>query len=323
VFRAGAGAVSVRAAHGRETRVVLARGAAFARGWLSPYFVTEPETMRAVLERPLVLLADARLERAEDVAAALSQASDMGAPLLVLAEDVEADALQTLVVNQLRGTARSCAVPAPGTRAQRRALLERIALASGATLHAAEFGTSPASVTLGRLERAIVERGHALLVGAEPGEDLALIEVGGADEPAIALSVARHEDALARLASALAEGIVPGGGVALLRARDAARSVPLSGDARAGAEAVALALSEPTRWIAANAGADGDQVIARLSNASGSTGFDAALGEIVDLARAGIVDPARVVRAALENAAAVAAMLLSTETLVIEDPQPQ
>jgi len=307
-FRAGR--VSVRAAHARVTRVVLARGAAFDRGWLSPYFVTDPETMRAVLEQPLVLLADARLERAEDVAPALERAAAEGVPLLVVAEDIEGEALETLVVNQLRGTARSCAVPAPGTRDKRHALLEQLALASGATLDG----------TLGRLERAIVERGHALLVSAQEGADLALIEVGGEDEPAIAHAVARHEDALARLGSALAEGIVTGGGVALLRARDAALSVPLSGDAKLGAEALALALSEPARWIAANAGADGKAVVARLAKASGSTGFDAALGEIVDLSRAGIVDPARVVRAALENAAAVAGMLLSTETLVVEDP---
>jgi chaperonin GroEL len=272
--------------------------------------VTEPESMRAVLDQPLVLLADQRLERADQVAPALERAQAEGVPLLVVAEDIEAEALETLVVNQLRGTARSCAVPLPGTRDKRHALLEQLAAASGATLEGEP----------GRLARAIVERGHALLVSAQPGEDLALIEVGGEDEGAIAQSLARHEDALARLALALEEGIVTGGGVALLRARDAALSVPLSGDAKLGAEALALALPEPARWIAANAGADGDQVVARLAKASGSTGFDAALGEIVDLARAGIVDPARVVRAALENAAAVAGMLLSTETLVVEDP---
>jgi len=324
----GAHAVSVRAAHARTTRVVVARGAAFDRGWLSPYFVTDPEEMRAVLDGPLVLLADQRLERAEEIAPALELAQAQGAPLLVVAEDVEGEALQTLVVNQLRGVARSCAVQAPGTREKRRALLESLASACGATLHAPDLGRAPERAglgDLGRLERALVERGHALLVcagDASEGARVALIEIGGDDEPAIERARALHEDALARLSAALAEGIVTGGGIALLRARDAALSLPLEGDAKAGAEAFALALPEPTRWIAQNAGADGDQVIARLARASGSTGFDAALGEVVDLARAGIVDPARVVRSALENAASVAGMMLATETLVVEDESP-
>jgi chaperonin GroEL len=304
---------------------VFAPGLQFDSGYLSAYFVTAPEEMRAVLEQPWLLLADQRLERADEVAPALEAAQSAGAPLLVIAEDVEGEALQTLVVNQLRGVARSCAVRAPGTRGRRRAWFERLALASAASLHAPDLGRVPERLephALGRLESALVERAQTTLLfrpdtpGVEGG--VAVIEVGGASESAILGARARCEDALGALEAALAEGIVIGGGVALVRSRDAALALPLSGDPRAGAEALALALLEPARWIARNAGADADTVVAAVVRASGAMGYDAVLGEIVDLGRAGIFDPARVVRIALENAASVAGVLLATETLVIE-----
>jgi chaperonin GroEL len=324
-----AGAVSIRAGRSRATGLEIVPGLRFDRGYLSAYFVTAPEEMRAALERPLVLLADQKLERAEQVAPALEAAQAAGAPLLVIAEDVEGEALQTLVLNQLRGVARSCAVQAPDTRGRRRAFFERVAAGTGASVHAPDLGRSPESVTideLGRLERALIDRGSTTLVFGDEarGEDsgIAVIDVGGENERAIEDARARHEDALAALSNAVAEGIVPGGGVALVRARDATISLPLEGDAKAGAESLARALLEPARWIAQNAGADGDAVVAALLRSSGATGYDAALGAMVDLARAGIVDPARVVRLALENAASVAGLLLATETLVVGEDEP-
>ncbi len=319
------GAVTLRPGPGTEPRLTITPGFAFARGWLSAYFVTAPEDMRCVLEQPLVLLADARLDRVADVAPALEAARAAGLPLLVIAEDVEGEALQTLVVNQLRGVAQSCAVQAPGMGGARSAWFADLARATGATLFAPELGGAAASAeaaSLGRLERAVIERAHTTLAfdhasGAAGG--VATIEVGGASDEARAHAHAHFEDALRALRSALSEGVVTGGGVALLRARDAALSVPLSGDAKAGAATVAGAVLEPARWIAHNAGADGDAIVAELQGASGATGFDASIGRIVDLSRAGILDSARVVRIALENAAAVAGLILTTETLVVDE----
>jgi len=326
-----AGVVTIRAGHATACRLDFTPGAAFDRGWLSAYFITHPEDMRCLLERPLVLMAAQRLDRPEDVAPALEAARALGRPLLVLAEDIEGGALQTLVVNQLRGVVQACAVQAPGLGAGRRAWLEGLARASAATLFGPEGGREAASAgadDLGRFQRAVIERAHTTLgfdtrAGAAESGGVATIEVG-APSAAEALALhARLEDALTALRSALSEGVVTGGGVALLRAQAAARAVPLTGGAKAGAEAVAASLGEPARWIAQNAGADGEEIVAALEAASGETGFDASQGRIVDLARAGILDPARVVRVAFEQAAAVAALILTTETLVVDDGEPE
>jgi chaperonin GroEL len=320
-----AGGVSVEDGRTAETRLTVRPGLGFERGWSSPYFVNDPETMRVLLASPRLLVSAQRLDAAADVAAALSAALAAGAPLLVLAEEVTGEALALLVVNQLRGVAQACAVPAPFAGAKGRAWLAEVATRAGATLFGDERGLAAAAATdddLGRLAEAVIERGRALLVfpaGDQGRGGVATLEIGGATEPAARARRGHVEDAVSALRSAVAEGVVPGGGVALVRARHAALAAPLEGDAKLGALLVADALMAPARWIAANAGADPELVAARLLGGSGANGFDASLGQFVDLERAGVLDPARVVRTALTEAAAVAGLLLTTDALVVTD----
>jgi chaperonin GroEL len=338
-------------------------GVRFERGWISAYFVNDPAEMRAALEAPLVLLSRSRLAEAADVVPAVEQAIAARRPLLVVAESVEGEALSLLVVNQLRGVVRACAVPAPDSGDRRDAWFADLAALSGARVLGDEAGLTALRLppdALGTLRRAVVDRGTTTLLEAagrraavldhvaglrraaataharfdrerlveriarlEGG--LASIEVGAASEVELRERKGRADDAVAALKAALAEGIVPGGGTALVRAARAVeeRALPaLAGDARAGALAVARALLEPARRIAENAGAEGGPVLARLRGATGAMGFDAELDRFTDLFRSGVVDPVQVVRAGLRNAASIAGLLLTADALVVDDESP-
>ncbi len=355
------GVVQVEDGQGRGTTLDVVEGVQLAGGWLSPYFVTAPDRMEAMLEHPLVLVAAATCTDARDLVPALEIAARAHRPLLVIAEDVEGEALATLVVNRLRGTAPSAAVRAPGSGEARRALLEDLAVLTGATLIAADAGRTLDGVTeadLGRARDAVVERDTTTLVeGGGSAEairthlarlerelaeaerereklavreriarltgGIAVMRVGGDTEMAIAERRQRLEDALAATRAALEEGVHTGGGVALLRAQAAVRAMPPveQRDEQRGREIVIEALEEPARQIAHNAGADGAVVVERIRAGSGSEGYDAERGEFCDLDAAGILDPAKVTRSALQHAASVSALVLTTDAIVVDAPE--
>ena len=357
------GTVLVEEGRGLESRLSVVDGVRFERGWTSAYFITEPAEMRAVLDGPLVLLSSARLSAAADLVPAVQQAVSARRPLLVLAEAIEGEALALLVVNQLRGIVRACAVPAPDSGGRRSAWIVDLAVLTGARVLGDEAGLEPRHLpadALGTLKRAVVERGATTLLEA-PGHRAAVLdhvaglkraaqtayarsdrehlreriarlegglgalEIGAASELELREKKGRAEDAVAALKAALAEGIVPGGGVALVRAAAAVEAGPgqtFTGAARAGALAVAFALLEPARRIAENAGAEGAPVLARMRAAAGPIGYDAELGREADLFRAGVVDPLQVVRIGLANAASVAGMLLTADALVVDQEGP-
>ncbi len=354
------GTVLVEEGHGTASRVRFTEGLRFERGWVSAYFVTAAEEMRVDLERPLVLLARARLTASAQVLPAVERAVAAHRPLLVIADAIEGEALALLVVNQLRGGVRACAVPAPDTGDRRDAWLADLATITGARVLGDEAGLDPAHLptdALGEARRVHVERAMTTLFEA-PGRraavldhvaalrraeatahgrfdrertaervarldgGLAAIEIGAASELELHERSGRAEDAVSALRAALAEGIVPGGGIAYVRAVAAVEEHALTsvtGDARSGVRAVMDALVEPTRRIAENSGAAGGPVVERVRAGMGTLGYDAALGRHCDLARAGIVDPVRVLRVALQNAASVAGLLLTADALVVDD----
>ncbi len=350
----------VEEGHGTEPRLRFVEGLRFERGWVSAYFVTAAEEMRVDLERPLVLLARGRLSAAPQVLPAVERAVAARRPLLVIAHEITDEALALLVVNQLRGGLRACAVAAPDSGDRRDAWLADLAAVTGARVLGDEAGLDPTHLpadALGEARRVHVERAATTLF-EPPGRraavldhvnalrraeatahgrfdrerlaeriarlagGLAAIEIGAASELALHERSGRAEDAVSALRAALAEGIVPGGGVALVRAAAAVERTGLAtvqGDAVLGMRAVIEALVEPTRRIAENAGAPGRVVVERVRAGDGSTGYDAALGRYGDLARAGIVDPVRVVRVALQNAASIAGLLITADALVVDD----
>jgi chaperonin GroEL len=352
------GVVLVDTGAARSTTLAVVEGVRFEGGWLSPYFVTAPDRMEAVLEHPLVLLADVACSEARELVPALEVAARARRPLLVVAADVTGEALATLVVNRMRGTAPSAAVRAGESAAERRALLEDLAALTGATLVAADLGRDLAQVTeadLGRARRVVIERetttllegggraesirAHAAALervrdGALRERDrdaaaarlarvrgrLAVLRAGGASESAVEEARERLEGAVAATRAALAEGVVTGGGVALVRAQAAVRALPpaIGDDERRGRAILCEALEEPARWIAINAGADGAAVLERVRAARGGEGYDAERGVFADLDAAGVTDPARVVRAALQHAASVGAMVLTTDAIVVD-----
>jgi chaperonin GroEL len=354
------GVVQVEQGRGLETTLEVVEGVRLPTGWLSPYFVSVPDRMEAVLDRPLVLLAGRRCEDARDFVPALEIAARLQRPLFVVAEDVEGEALATLVVNRLRGTVSSAAVRAPFSGDRRRALLEDLAVLTGARLVADDLGRSLDRVSeddLGRARQVVAERDVVTLIegGGSAGEvrvhletleralaqaererereslrerlarlheRLAVLRVGGATETGIAETCERVEDALAATRAALEEGLVTGGGVALLRARDAvlALPAPASEDEQRGRDIVLEALEEPARQIAANAGADPGVVLETLRGAPPGYGYDAVAGVFRDLDAAGVVDPAKVVRVAFEHAAGVGALVLTTDAIVVDAP---
>jgi chaperonin GroEL len=352
------GAITVEDGRGVETTLEVVEGVRFDRGYLSPYFVTQPETMEAVLDRPVVLLTDLTLRGTQDVVRPLEEAARLGRSLFVVAEDVEGEALATLVINRLRGQVPAVAVKAPESGERRRALLDDLAVLTGAHLigreegrtlesfTAAEFGrarrvrVSRDTTTLisggGRAEaiRARLEALERELAAATTDYDrtqirerisrlrggIAVVRVGGATELEMSERRGRLEDAIAGARSAVEEGVVTGGGVTLLRAQRALEAVDVLGDERMGVAILRVALEAPTRQIAINAGEDGGVVVARIREQGGSIGFNALTLGYEDLDLAGILDPAKVARCSLQNAASIGALVLTTDAIVVESP---
>lgn len=361
IERVGAeGAVTVEEAKGTETVLEVVEGLQFDRGYLSPYFVTEPEKQRAVLDEPHILLYEKRIAAIKDLLPLLEQVARASVPLLVVAEDVEGEALATLVVNRLRGVLSCAAVKAPGFGDRRKALLQDIAVVTGGRLIAEELGVALEHVTLadlGRARRVVVDRDTTTIVGGAGSPEaidgrcrelrlqieaatseydrqkleerlarlaggVAVVRVGAPSEAEMKSRKEAFEDAISATRAAMAEGIVPGGGLALLRAIPAVEEEAerAAGDERTGVLLLRRALEAPTRQIAENSAVDPGVVVDRMRAGSGAFGFDAAAREYVDLVERGILDPTRVVRLALEHAASVASVLLLTEATLTESP---
>jgi len=352
------GVVTVEEGKTLETGLEFVEGLQFDRGYLSPYFVTKPETMEAVLDDCLVLLHEKKLSSLPDLLPLLEAVAQAGKPLFVVAEDVEGEALAALVINRLRGVLPCLAVKAPGFGNRRRALLEDMAILTGGVLISEDLGVKLENVTvqqLGKAKRVTVTKDKATIIGGGGDTDevkrriaqiryqietttsdydrekleerlaklsggVAIIQAGGATEAEVKEKKARIEDALHATRAAIEEGIVPGGGVALLRVQGAVRKTrgKLRGDEKLGADIVAKALEVPLRRIAENSGADGPVVVAEVKEKPANTGFDGNSREYVDMFDAGIVDPAKVTRCALQNAASIAAVMLETETLITD-----
>jgi chaperonin GroEL len=357
------GTTSVEEAKGTETTVEIVEGMRFDRGYLSPYFITDTEKMRAVLDDPAILLFEKKISTMSDLLPLLEQIAKSGRALLVVADEVDGDALATLVVNKVRGILPCVAVKAPGYGDRRRAMLEDLAVLTGGRLIAEELGIKLANVTpedLGRARRVIADKESTTIVGGagqkaaidgraveiraqikattsdydrEKLEErlarltggVAVIRVGAPSEAELKNRREAFDDAISATKAAMAEGIVPGGGLALLRALDSVdrEADACSGDERTGVLVLKRALETPTRQIAENSGADGGVVVDRMRGGAGAYGFDAGRGTYVDLIQAGIVDPTKVVRIALENAVSVAGVLLLTEATLTEVPEPK
>ncbi|HEU5169926.1 MAG TPA: chaperonin GroEL [Gemmatimonadales bacterium] len=355
------GAVTVEEAKGFETSLELVEGMQFDRGFVSPYFVTDPERMEAVLDEPLILLHEKRVSAMKDLLSLLEQVAKAGRPLLVVAEDVDGEALATLVVNKVRGVLASVAVKAPGFGDRRLAMLEDIGVLTGAKVIAEALGMKLESLgidQLGRAKRVVVTREDTTIIGgagaraaidarckelrrqiedttsdydrekleerlARLAGGVAVIRVGAASETELKSRKEAFEDAVSATRAAMAEGIVPGGGLALLRAIDAVarEEASLEGDERTGLQMLRRALETPTRQIAQNSAADGGVVVERMRSGSGNWGYDASTGQYVDLIEAGIIDPTKVVRLALEHAVSVASVLLLAEGTLTEIPE--
>jgi chaperonin GroEL len=334
-------------------------GMQFDKGYISPYFVTDQDRMEAVLEDPYILIANQKISSVQSLLPVLEKVMQSGRPFLIIAEDVEGEALATLVVNKIRGTFKSAAVKAPGFGDRRKAMLGDIATLTGGQVISEEVGLKLDNVgldLLGRARRVSVTKDDTTIVeggGSDPDikgrisqikqeientdsdwdreklqERLAklaggvgVIRVGAATEVELKEKKHRIEDAVSATRAAIEEGIVPGGGVALLRAQAALDKLDLVGDEATGAEIVRRALELPAYWIAQNAGHEGAVVVSRVRDLSDAQGFDAAAGEYTDLFKAGIIDPAKVTRSAVQNAASIAALLLTTETLVVDKPE--
>ena len=355
------GVITVEEAKSTETMMEVVEGMQFDRGYLSPYFVTNAETMEAVLEEPLILIHDKKISTMKDLLPLLEKVAQMGKPLLVIAEDMQGEALATLVVNKIRGTLRAAAVKAPGYGDRRKAMLEDIAILTGGRVLSEEAGFKLENATpsdLGKANRVTIDRDDTTIIqGAGDSEAIrgrisqirkqiedttsdydreklqerlaklaggvAVINVGAATETAMKEKKARVEDALHATRAAVEEGIVPGGGVPFVRAIPALEKVEARGDEAIGVRIVRRALEEPLRWIANNAGVEGAIVVQRVKEGEGPFGFNAETGEYDDLIKAGIIDPTKVVRTALENAASISALLLTTEAVVTEIPEKE
>jgi chaperonin GroEL len=357
----GEGVISVEEAKGTETTLEVVEGMQFDRGYLSPYFITDAERMECVLEDALILISERRVSAMKDLIPLLEQVVKMGRPLLVVAEDVEGEALATLVLNKVRGALPCGAVKAPGFGDRRKAMLEDLAVLTGGELVAEELGLKLEHVALehqGRARRVVVARETTTVIGgggdkraiADRAEQLrkqiedsksdydkeklrerlgklaggvAVIRVGAPTESELKSRKEAFEDAIAATKAAVAEGIVPGAGLALLRAIDAVAREEAScqRDERTGLAILKHALTIPTRQIAVNSGADGAVVVEAMRQGTGNFGFDASRNEYLDLVEAGIVDPTKVVRLALENAVSVASTLLLTEATLTEVPE--
>ena len=353
------GVITVEEAKSLETTLEVVEGMQFDRGYVSPYFVTDPDKMEAVLEDAYLLIHEKNISNMKDLLPVLENIARTGKPFLIIAEDIEGEALATLVVNKIRGTLHCVSVKAPGFGDRRKAMLEDIAILTGGKVIAEELGIKLESVTLndlGRAKRIVVDKDNTTIVdGAGKKNDIegrikqiraqieettsdydreklqerlaklvggvAVIRVGAATEIEMKEKKARVEDALHATRAAVEEGIVPGGGVALIRALAVLAKVEAVDEERVGVNIVRRALEDPCRWIANNAGWEGSIVLDKIKNNKGAFGFNAATEELEDLMKAGIVDPTKVVRTALQNAASVAGLLLTTECMVAEKPE--
>jgi chaperonin GroEL len=356
------GVITVEEAKGMDTTLEVVEGMQFDRGYQSPYFVTDPERMEAVLEDPLILLHEKKLSNMKDLLPLLEQVAKQGKPLLVVAEEVEGEALATLVVNKIRGTLAACAVKAPGFGDRRKAMLQDMAILTGGQVLAEELGIKLENLTpkdLGHAKKVVVDKDNTTIIeGAGKKRDIegrcneirkqieettsdydceklqerlaklaggvAVLKVGAATETEMKERKARVEDALHATRAAVEEGVVAGGGVALLRAQKALDGLENSlevEDQKSGVRIVRRAVEEPLRWIAGNAGIDGSIVVDKVKNGNGAFGFNARTEQYEDLIQAGVIDPTKVVRTALQNAASVASLLLTTDALVAEKPE--
>jgi len=353
------GVITVEEAKGLETTLDLVEGMRFDRGYLSPYFVTDPERMECVYEDAYLLIHEKKISGMKDLLPVLEEIAKTGKPFLIIAEDVESEALATLVVNKLRGTLKCVAVKAPGFGDSRKALLEDIGILTDGKMIAEELGIKLENVTskdLGRAKKVIIDKDNTTIVEgagkksaiegriaqirtqidettsdydreklqerlAKLAGGVAVVKVGAPTEIEMKEKKARVEDALHATRAAVEEGIVPGGGVALIRASEALKNLRISEDEKVGVQIVQRALEEPLRWIARNAGADGSVVLDKVKNGKGAFGFNAATEQFEDLVKAGVVDPTKVVRVALQNAASVAGLLITTEAMIAEKPE--
>ncbi|MCE3241532.1 MAG: groEL [Deltaproteobacteria bacterium] len=353
------GVITVEEAKGLETTLDLVEGMRFDRGYLSPYFVTDPERMECVYEDAYILIHEKKISSMKDLLPVLESVAKTGRPLVIIAEEVEGEALATLVVNKIRGILKVVAVKAPGFGDRRKAMLEDIAILSDGKMIAEELGIKLENVTikdLGRAKRVIIDKDNTTVVEgggkksaiegrisqiraqieettsdydreklqerlAKLAGGVAVIKVGAATEVEMKEKKARVEDALHATRAAVEEGIVPGGGVALIRASAGLGSLAVSEDERVGVRIIQKALEEPIRWIAQNAGLDGAVVLDKVKNNKGAFGFNAATENYEDLVKSGIVDPTKVVRTALQNAASVAGLLITTEAMIADKPE--
>ncbi|MCR5839342.1 MAG: chaperonin GroEL [Kiritimatiellae bacterium] len=353
------GTITVEEAKTLESSLDVVEGMQFDKGYLSPYFVTNPDAMECELEDPFILLFEKKISSLQDMLPLLQQVAKSGRPLMIIAEDVEGEALATLVVNKLRGTFQVCAVKAPGFGDRRKAILEDIAILTGGKLISEDIGIKLENVTidmLGRAKKVVVDKDNTTVVeGLGKSADIkarveqlkrqieettsdydreklqerlaklaggvALIKVGAATEAAMKEKKDRVDDALHATRAAVEEGIVPGGGVAYLRAQKAIDALKLDGDEAVGASIIARAIEAPLRKLVNNAGQEAALVIANVKKATGTNGYNVRTGEYADMLKAGIVDPAKVTRSALQNAASIAGLLLTTDCMVTDIPE--
>ncbi|MBL8041252.1 MAG: chaperonin GroEL [Chthonomonas sp.] len=355
------GVITVEESKGRETSLEIVEGMQFDRGYISPYFVTDPERMEAVLENPLILIHEKKISSAADLLPFLEKAAQTRKPILIIAEDIDGDALATVVLNKIRGVLQVAAVKAPGFGDRRKAMLEDIATVTKGRFISEDLGTKLENVSidmLGTAKKIVISKEETTIIeGAGSKEDVmarisqiksqiektdsnydreklqerlaklsggvAVIKVGASTETELKEKKHRYEDALSATRAAVEEGIVPGGGVTLLAASKALESLKAEGDELTGINIVRRALEEPLRTIAENAGLEGSVVVEKVKNAPAGTGLDASTGEMVDMVKAGIVDPAKVTRSTVQNAASIAGLVLTTEALVVEKPEPK
>jgi chaperonin GroEL len=355
------GVVTVEESNTFGMELEFAEGMQFDKGYLSPHLVTDPERQEAVLDEPYILIANQKISAVHDLLPVLEKVMQTNRPLLIIAEDVEGEALATLVVNKLRGTFTAVAVKAPGFGERRRSSLSDLAVLTGGEVVSAELGLTFESITLehlGRARRATVTKDDTTIIEGQGSSDavneritqvrrmvadatsdwdreklqerlaklaggVAVIRVGAATEVELKEKKHRIEDAVSATKAAIEEGIVPGGGTALIRAREGVDTVHNDGDEATGTAIVRKALEEPLRWIAQNAGMEGSLAIRQVEEEKGAIGLNALTGQFEDLVKAGVIDPAKVTRSALQHAASVAGMLLTTETLVADKPEKE
>jgi chaperonin GroEL len=353
------GVITVEEAKGIETTVETTEGMQFDQGYLSAYFTTNPDTLEAVLENPLILIYEKKISNMKDLLPVLEKVVQKSKPLVIISEDIEGEALATLVVNKIRGTLQVAAVKAPGFGDRRKAILEDIAILTGGRLIAEELGIKLESVEikdLGQCRRMVIDKDNTTIVDgagdkkaieariksinkqiedttsdydkeklqerrAKLAGGVAVLHVGAATEVEMKEKKARVEDALHATRAALLEGIVPGGGVALLRAQESLAALKVTGDEAVGADIIRRALESPLRTISNNAGIDGAVAVEKVRSMKGAEGLNAASGDYEDLVKAGVIDPTKVTRSALQNAASIAALMLTTECLVSDIPE--